>query len=124
MSKLHSQEEYETIKSQHRAIAREKEKKIKRDLTRLVSDATPRYLREKLVTSCIVFGSVYLLEEIIFKKRVPGIVKFAGAVSATAFAPKIYRALYHKFAAQSPHLTTYPPSSNGSTPLVPPVPVH
>ena len=124
MSKLQSQEEYEAIKNQHRAIAREKEKKIKRDLTRLVSDATPRYLRERLVTSCIVFGSVYLLEEIIFKKRVPGIVKFAGAVSVTAFAPKIYRALYHNFAAPSPHLATYPPSDNGSAPVVPPVPVQ
>ena len=119
MSKLHSQEEYEAIKSQHKAIAREKEKKIKRDLTRLLSDATPRYLREKLVTGCIVFGSVYLLEEIIFRKRVPGIVKFVGAVSATAFAPKIYRALYHNFAAPSPHLATYPPSSNGSAPVPP-----
>ena len=118
MSKLHSQEEYEAIKGQHQAIAREKEKKIKRDLTRLLSDATPRYLREKLVTSCIVFGSVYLVEEIIFKKRVPGIVKFAGAVSATAFAPKIYRTLYRNFAAPSPHLTTAPPPDNGSVPVV------
>ncbi len=118
MSKLHSQEEYEAIKSQHQAIAREKEKKIKRDLTRLLSDATPRYLREKLVTSCIVFGSVYLVEEIIFKKRVPGIVKFAGAVSATAFAPKIYRTLYRNFAAPSPHLATAPPPDNGSVPVV------
>lgn len=119
MSKLHSQEEYEEIKNQHKAIAREKEKKIKRDLTRLMSDATPRYLREKLVTSCIVFGAVYLLEEIIFKKRVPGIVKFAGAVSAVAFAPKIYRSLYPNFAAPTPHLATYPPSSNGSAPVAP-----
>lgn len=117
MSKLHSEEEYEAIKSQHKAIAREKEKKIKRDLTRLVSDATPRYLREKLVTACIVFGSVYLVEEIIFKKRVPGIVKFAGAVSATAFAPKIYRALYRNFGSPAPRPAAYyPVSSNGISP--------
>jgi hypothetical protein len=118
MSELRSKEEYESIKAQHRAIAREKEKKIKRDLSRLLSDATPRYLREKLVTSCIIFGSVYLVEEILFKKRVPGIVKFAGAVSAAAFAPKLYRLLYRNFAAPPP--AVYPPSSNGS-PEVPAV---
>ena len=120
MSELHSEEEYQAIKSQHKAIAREKEKKIKRDLTRLMSDATPRYLREKLVTSCIVFGSVYLLEEIIFKKRIPGIVKFAGAVSATAFAPKIYRALYRNFTAPAPPPAVYPATNNGLDPVVHP----
>lgn len=86
-----------------------------------MSDATPRYLREKLVTSCIIFGAAYLVEEIIFKKRVPGIVKFAGAVSAAAFAPKLYRSLYHNFGASAPRPAIYPSSSNGSAPLVTPV---
>ena len=85
MSHLHSKEEYEAIKNQHKTIAREKEAKIKRDLSRLLSEATPRYVREKLVTSCIIFGSTYLIEELIFRKRVPGIVKFTGAVAVTAF---------------------------------------
>ena len=97
MSNLHSEEEYEAIKDQHKALAREKEIKIKQDLARLMSDATPRFIREKLVMSCLVFGSVYLIEELLVRKKVPGIVKFAVAVSATAFAPKIYRALYRNF---------------------------
>ena len=104
MSNLHSQEEYEAIKNQHKALAREKEKKIKRDLARLMSEATPRFLREKLVMGCMVFGSVYLIEELLFRKKVPGIVKFAGAVSATVFAPKIYDRLY------ADRKTTYTPS--------------
>lgn len=97
MSQLQSKEEYEAIKNEHRAIAREKEAKIKRDLSRLMSEATPRYVREKLATSCIVFGVTYLIEELAFRKRVPGIVKFAGAVATTAFAPKIYRLLYRNY---------------------------
>lgn len=97
MSNLHSNKEYETIKNQHKALAREKEVKIKQDLARLMSDATPRFLREKLVMSCLVFGSVYLAEELLVRKKVPGIVKFAVAISATAFAPKMYRALYRNF---------------------------
>lgn len=97
MSKLESERKYEEVKNLHKATAREKEKKIKEDLSRLMSSATPRFLREKLVMSCVVFGSVYLAEELIFKKKVPGIVKFVGAVSATVFAPKIYQAMYANF---------------------------
>ncbi len=107
MSTLHSKQEYESIKEQHKAIAREKEAKIKQDLSRLLSDATPRFVREKIVTSCIIFGSTYLVSELLFRKRIPGIVKFAGAVSATAFAPKIYRILYRRFDAP----TLFPPAA-------------
>ena len=102
MSQLQSKEEYEAIKNEHKAIAREKEAKIKRDLSRLLSDATPRYVREKLATSCIIFGVTYLIEELAFRKRVPGIVKFAGAVATTAFAPKIYRLLYRNYYMPAP----------------------
>ena len=105
MSNLHSKEEYEAIKNQHKTIAREKEAKIKRDLSRLLSDATPRYVREKLATSCIIFGVTYLVEELAFRKRVPGIVKFAGAVAMTTFAPKIYRLLYRNYYAPTPAST-------------------
>ena len=94
MSKLESEKKYEEVKNWHKATARAKEKKIKQDLSRLMSSATPRFLREKLVMGCVVFGSVYLAEELLFGKKVPGIVKFVGAVSATAFAPKLYRAWY------------------------------
>ncbi len=103
MTNLHSKKEYEAIKNQHKALAREKEIKIKQDLARLVSDATPRFIREKLVMSCLIFGSVYLVEELLVRKKVPGIVKFAVAVSATAFAPKIYRALYSNFGRSGKH---------------------
>ena len=111
MSKLESEKKYEEVKNRHKESAREKEKKIKRDLAQLMSSATPRFLREKLVMSCVVFGSVYLVEELLFRKKVPGIVKFVGAVSATAFAPKMYRALYASFykpADTSLPATTYP----------------
>lgn len=109
MSKLESERKYEEVKDLHKASARETEKKIKRDLAQLMSSATPRFLREKLVMSCVVFGSVYLVEELLFRKRVPGIVKFVGAVSATAFAPKMYRALYANF-YQSTDVPSPPPS--------------
>ena len=120
MNRLESERKYEEIKSLHKASAREKEKRIKRDLSLIMSSATPRFLREKLVMSCAVFGSVYLVEELIFRKRVPGIVKFVGAVSVTAFAPKIYRTLYANFyqtsKATSP-VQTYPSAEvPGSTP--------
>ena len=115
MSNLHSKKEYEAIKNQHKALAREKEVKIKQDLARLLSDATPRFIREKLVMSCLVFGSVYLAEELLVRKKVPGIVKFAVAVSATAFAPKIYRALYRKFQHPDSHL---PPNTSPNEPAL------
>ena len=119
MSNLHSKQEYEAIKEQHKAIAREKEAKIKQDLSRLLSDATPRFVREKVVTGCIIFGTTYLVGELLFRRRVPGIVKFAGAVSATAFAPKIYRMLYRQF--DSP--TLFPPAaSRRATEAYAPVP--
>ena len=114
MSKLESEKKYEHIKNLHKANAQEREKKIKRDLALLLSSATPRFLREKLVMSCAVFGSVYLVEELIFRKRVPGIVKFVGAVSATAFAPKMYRALYANF-HEPPAEVTSPPLPSGQS---------
>ena len=118
MNKLESEQKYEEIKNLHQASARAKEKKIKRDLTRLMSSATPRFLREKLVMSCVVFGSVYLLEELVFRKRVPAIVKFVGAVSATAFAPKMYRTLYANFSPETDVVTTPAASHPGTDPLV------
>lgn len=114
MTQLHSKEEYEAIKQQHRAIAREKESKIKRDLSRVLSDATPRYVREKLATSCIIFGATYLAEELIFRQRVPGIVKFAGAIATTTFAPKIYRMLYRNYYQPARLPASYAPPSNGT----------
>lgn len=116
MSHLHSKEEYEAIKNEHKTIAREKEAKIKRDLSRLLSEATPRYVREKLVTSCIIFGSTYLIEELILRKRVPGIVKFTGAVAVTAFAPKIYRVLYHNYYQPPETAVVHPPASYETVP--------
>ena len=113
MNRLESEKKYEEIKGLHKASAREKEKRIKRDLALIMSSATPRFLREKLVTSCIVFGSVYLVEELIFRKRVPGIVKFVGAVSATAFAPKIYRTLYANFYPATQATAPVPTYSDG-----------
>ena len=113
MNKLESEKKYEEIKALHRAAAHQKEKSIKRDLSLLMSSATPRFLREKLVMSCVVFGAVYLTEELLFRKRIPGIVKFVGAVSATAFAPKIYRTLYANFYQPD---EVAPPVSRPATP--------
>lgn len=90
MSKHSSEEEYEKAKAKHKAIALEKEKMIQQDLNAIRRKYIPKHLKRKLITGCAVFGIVYLAEEFIFGKKVPGIVKFMGALAATAMAPKLY----------------------------------
>ena len=95
--KLHSQEEYERIKNTHKEAVRVLEKKIQTDVVAVAKDFAPRYLREKFVMGCAIFGTTYLLEEMIFRKSVPGIVKFVGALSTTVLSPTLYRFAYQNY---------------------------
>lgn len=97
MSKHPSQEEYEKAKAKHKAVAREKEKMISEDLYALKRTILPKHLKRKVVTGCVVFTAAYLTEELIFRKKVPGIIKFAGAVAATMMAPKLYTIIQDNF---------------------------
>lgn len=97
MSKHPSQEEYEKAKAKHKAVAREKEKMISEDLYALKRTILPKHLKRKVVTGCVVFTATYLTEELIFRKKVPGIIKFAGAVAATMMAPRLYTIIQDNF---------------------------
>lgn len=97
MSKHPSQEEYEKAKAKHKAIAREKEKMISEDLYAVKRALIPRHLKKKILTGCAVFTVVYLTEELVFRKKLPGIIKFAGAVAATTMAPKLYTLIQDNF---------------------------
>nr|WKN36396.1 hypothetical protein K4G66_28965 [Tunicatimonas sp. TK19036] len=97
MSKLPSQEEYERIKNEYKARAKEKEKLLSSDLVAVRNDLLPKYLKGKFLTGCAIFATTYMAEELIFRKKVPGLVKFVGAVSATVAAPKLYRLLYENY---------------------------
>lgn len=97
MSKHSSQEEYEKVKARLKAEASEKEKLIQQDLTALRREYMPRHLKKKFMTGCAIFGLTYLTEELIFRKKLPGILKFTGALAATAMAPKIYSFIQENF---------------------------
>lgn len=97
MSKHPSQEEYQKAKAKHKAIAREKEKMISEDLYVLRRTFLPRHLKKKILTGCAVFAVTYLAEELVFRKKIPGIIKFTGAVAATVMAPKIYNLMQDSF---------------------------
>jgi len=102
MSQLPSQEEYEQIKSYYQTLAKKKEKELGSDLVALRNDLLPKYLKGKFLMGCAIFGTTYMLEELIFRKRVPGLVKFVGALSATVAAPRLYRLLYQNYFEVSP----------------------
>ncbi|MEQ9438583.1 MAG: hypothetical protein RIG62_06025 [Cyclobacteriaceae bacterium] len=97
MSQLPSQEEYERVKNEYKTLARDKEKLLSSDLVAVRNDLLPKYLKGKFLTGCAVFASSYMLQELVFRKKVPGLVKFVGALSATVAAPKIYRVLYENY---------------------------
>lgn len=110
-SELPSQEEYEKVKNTHKEAVRALEKRIQTDVVAVAKDFAPRYLREKFVISCAIFGGTYLLEEMIFRKSVPGIVKFVGALSTTVLSPKIYRFAYRNY---------FTPAAPSEQTLIPP----
>lgn len=97
MSKHSSQEEYEKVKARLKAMASEKEKRIQQDLTAVRKKYMPKHLKRKIMTGCAVFGVTYLTEQLIFRKKLPGILKFTGALAATAMAPKIYSFIQDNF---------------------------
>lgn len=97
MSKRSSLEEYEKTKAKHKAIALEKEKMIQQDLYAIRRKIMPKHLKKKFLTGCAIFGVVYLTEELLLRKKVPGIVKFIGAVAATALTPKIFPLMQGNF---------------------------
>lgn len=97
MSKHPSQVAYEKAKAKHKAIALEKEKMIQEDLKAIRLKYMPKNLKKKILTGCALFGVVYLTEELIFRKKIPGILKFTGAVAATVLAPKLYDFLQDNF---------------------------
>ncbi len=90
MSKLSSQEAYERAKARHKEMAQQKVQMIQEDIDVLRTTYVPKYLKRKFITGCALFGVAYLAEELLFRKKVPGIVKFTGALAATVMAPKVY----------------------------------
>jgi hypothetical protein len=102
MSQLPSQEEYERVKNHYQNLAKEKEKELGSDLVALRNDLVPKYLKGKFLMGCAIFGTTYMIEELIFRKRVPGLVKFVGALSATVAAPRLYRMLYQNYFEVNP----------------------
>ena len=119
MSQLPSQEEYKKIKSYYQSLAKKKEKELGSDLVAVRNDLVPKYLKGKFLMGCAVFGTTYMLEELIFRKRVPGLVKFVGALSATVAAPRLYRMLYQNYFEVSPE-TPLPAPIPPADPLPPP----
>lgn len=97
MSKHPSQEKYEKAKARHKQRAQEIEKRIQEDLYALRKEFIPKHLKKKLLTGFAVFAAVYLTEELVFRKKVPGIVKFTGALAATFMAPKLYSFLQENY---------------------------
>ena len=114
MSQLPSEEEYNRVKEQYEQKARELEKKLGSNLVDLRNDLLPKYLKGKLLTACAVFGATYMGEELMFRDKVPGIVKFAGALSATVVAPKVYRKVFQRYFEMQPEPITPPAPSEES----------
>lgn len=111
MSQLPSQEEYQQVKKEYQLKARDLEKKLGSDLVALRNDLVPKYLKGKFLTACAVFGSTYMVQELVFRKKVPGLVKFVGALSATVVAPKVYRMIYQNYFEVPPDSLSYPSPS-------------
>lgn len=116
MSKHPSQEKYEKAKARHKQRAQEIEKRIQEDLYALRREFIPKYLKRKLLTGFAVFATVYLAEELVFRKKVPGIFKFTGALAATFMAPKMYSFL------QENYLVADENSTSGEVGTLPPQP--
>jgi hypothetical protein len=99
MSKSKSEEKYESLKAYYREQAAVKEKELHMDLLAVRHEYVPHHLKRKFLTGLGVFGTVYLVEKLIFGKKLPRIVRFTTSLSATVFAPRLYRLLEEKFLA-------------------------
>ena len=120
MSQLPSQEEYERVKNEYKSMAKEKEKLLSSDLVAVRNDFLPKYLKGKLLMGCAVFAATYMLQELVFRKKVPGLVKFAGALSATVAAPRIYQTVYENyFEVRTDHPLNTPVPPEEEFPLPP-----
>lgn len=121
MSKNSTLEAYEKAKAKHKAIALEKEKMIQQDLSAIRRKMVPRHLKKKFLTGCAIFGVVYLAEELLLRKKVPGIVKFLGAVAATAMTPKVFPLIQGNFLVVEDVAAIGAFSTPPSAPKAPPI---
>lgn len=96
MSKSRSEEKYESLKAYYKAQAAAKEKELHMDLLAVRHEYVPHHLKRKFLTGLGIFGMVYLAEKLIFGKKLPRIVRFTTSLSATVFAPRLYRLLEDK----------------------------
>ncbi len=92
-SKSRSEQKYEELKAYYREKASVKEKELHMDLLAVRHEYVPHHLKRKFLTGLGIFGTVYLVEKLIFGKRIPRIVRFTSSLSAIVFAPKVYRLL-------------------------------
>lgn len=99
MSKSKSEAKYESLKAYYRAQAAAKEKELHMDLLAVRHEYVPHHLKRKFLTGLGIFGTVYLVEKLIFGKKLPRIIRFTTSLSATVFAPRIYRLLEAKLLA-------------------------
>lgn len=96
MSKNKTQKKYEELKAYYKEEARKTEKQLHMDLVAVRHEYVPHHLKNKFLTGCTIFGSVYLVEKMIFGKRLPRIIRFTTALSAIVWAPKVYQKLHDK----------------------------
>lgn len=97
MSKSRSEQKYEELKAYYKEKASAKEKELHMDLLAVRHEYIPHHLKRKFLTGVGIFGSVYLVEKLIFGKKLPRIIRFTTSLSAIVFAPKVYRILEDKF---------------------------
>ncbi|WKN31327.1 hypothetical protein PZB74_20460 [Porifericola rhodea] len=96
MSKKNSQKKYEEIKAYYKKQAEAVEKELHMDLVAVRHEYVPHHLKNKFLTGCAIFGSMYLAEKLIFGKRLPRIVRFTTSLSAIVWAPKVYQKIHDK----------------------------
>jgi hypothetical protein len=96
MSKKNSIKKYEELKTYYKTQARNTEKQLHMDLVAVRHEYVPHHLKSKFLTGCAIFGSVYLVEKMIFGKRLPRIIRFTTALSSIVWAPKVYQKLHDK----------------------------
>lgn len=96
MSKSNSKKRYEELKAYYKEEAKKTEKQLHMDLVAVRHEYVPHHLKSKFLTGCAIFGSVYLVEKMIFGKRLPRIIRFTTALSSIVWAPKVYQKLHDK----------------------------
>jgi len=99
MSKSRSEQKYESLKEYYKEQAAVKEKELHMDLLAVRHEYVPHHLKRKFLTGLGIFGTVYLVEKLIFGKKLPRIIRFTTSLSATVFAPRVYRLLEEKLLA-------------------------